>query len=114
MSIPVDGTHGMIGSVVAGDRVDIYADINAVVTAIAQNVYVLGVNSGAGGGLGSTGSSSSLILRVTPAGAARLAYASDNAKLWVVLRPATRGGVIKTRQATVPPLVRGPVVPEGD
>ena len=116
MSIPVDEVHGMIGSVVGGDRVDIYADVNGVVAPIAQNVYVLGVSSAAaGGGLGSSGNSStSLILRVTPSGASRLAFASDNAKIWVVLRPATGGGVLKTHGTTVPPLVHGPIVPEGD
>ena len=118
MSIPVDQVHGMIGSVVAGDRIDLYADVSGVVTPIAQNVYVLGVSSagGSGGGLSgsSGGSSSSLILRVTPAGASRLAFASDNAKLWVILRPATGGGTLRTHGTTVPPLVKGPIVPEGD
>jgi Flp pilus assembly protein CpaB len=117
MAIPVDQVHGLTGSVVAGDRVDVFADINSVVTAIAQNVYVLGVSAGgsssslSGGG---SGSSSSLILRLTPAGAARMIFASEHGTLWIVLRPATHGGILKTRTVTVPPYRVGAYVPEGD
>lgn len=117
MALPVDGVRGLTGSVVPGDRVDIYANINSGVTAILQNVYVLGVNGGASGGGGLSGSggegSSSLIFRVTPQGASRLVWANENGKIWVVLRPTTRGGVVKTRTVTSPFPI-GTYVPEGD
>lgn len=117
MAVPVDQVRGLTGSLVGGDRVDIYASINSGVTAILQNVYVLGVNGGAAGGGSLSGSSgegsSSLILRLTPQGASRLVWANENGKIWVVLRPTTRGGIVKTRTVTSPFPV-GTYVPEGD
>lgn len=118
MAVPVDQVRGLTGSLVAGDRVDIYASINSGVTAILQNVYVLGVNSGAASGGGLSGSSgegsSSLILRLTPAGASRMVWANENGKIWVVLRPTTHGGILRTGTVTVPPFRVGTFVPRGD
>lgn len=118
MSIPIDTIHGMIGLIVPGDRVDLYFSNDSVVAPIQQNVLVLGVTGGgASGGLsGSSGSSaSSITLRISPIAGERVAYASDNGKLWVILRPATRGGVIKRTATTLQSLLSGgKYVPVGD
>jgi pilus assembly protein CpaB len=113
ITIPVDTVHGMIGTVVVGDRVDIYANLNGVIKAIMQNVLVLGV-SGGGGGSVSGGGGSSMTFRLTPGGAARLAFASDNGKIWIILRPATRGGAIGPNLTTLQQLLaQSNLVPEG-
>jgi Flp pilus assembly protein CpaB len=113
MSIPIDSVHGMIGQVVPGDRVDVFANLNGVIKAIMQNILVLGT-SGTAGGLGQT-SASSMTMRLTPNQAARLAFAADNGKIWIVLRPATRGGTIGPNLTTLQQLLSSSkTVPEGN
>jgi pilus assembly protein CpaB len=114
MSIPLETVQGMIGQIVAGDRIDIYANLNGVIKAIMQNVLVLGVSGGTTGGVGTSSSASSMTLRVSPSGASRLAFASDNGKIWVILRPATRGGQIGANTTTLQQLLSSSkTVPEG-
>ncbi len=115
MSIPLDTVHGMIGTVVPGDRVDVYANLSGVIKAIMQNVLVLAVSGGGGSTTvsGSGGSATSMTLRVSPTGAARLAFASDNGEIWIVLRPATRGGAISSAPTTLQKLLSGSTVPGG-
>jgi pilus assembly protein CpaB len=87
VSIPIDATHGLLGVVQPGDRVDLLLSISAagssrtvaagsIIKTIFQNVYVLGTTTG------------SMTLRVNDAQAERLAWASDNGRLWVALRPS--------------------------
>lgn len=100
ITIPFDAAHGMIGQVQAGDHVDIFAGFNVtpvnrqgvpqsggqaqqVLKLILQDVPVVAVNKGGT----AAGSSGSLSLRVNDLHAEDLAFASDNGKLWVVLRP---------------------------
>jgi pilus assembly protein CpaB len=114
MSIPIDTVHGMIGQVVPGDRIDIYANLNGVIKAIMQNVLVLGVTGATTGDLATTTGASAMTLRLSPRGASRMAFASDNGKIWVVLRPATRGGRIGANLTTLQQLLgSSKTVPEG-
>jgi Flp pilus assembly protein CpaB len=94
VSVPLDASHGLIGEVSAGDHVDVLAGFNVqtgsgasrpVMRALATNVSVLKVDKGTGGGSSST---ANVTLRVAAAMATKLAFASDNGKLWIVLRPA--------------------------
>jgi pilus assembly protein CpaB len=92
ISIPVDTSHGMIGYVHAGDHVDVLASLSSggggsQVTTLAQNVAVISAPGGGGGGVGGGSSSGNIVLRVTPKQASALAYAADNGKVWIVLRP---------------------------
>jgi pilus assembly protein CpaB len=116
MSIPLDSVHGMLGTVVPGDRVDIYVFNKKLAFAapILQNVLVLGGAAAATAGINASQGGNFLTLRVTPRGAQRLAAtaSSEDSTLWVVLRPATRGGVLRYRFA--PLLRRNGIVPEGD
>ena len=81
ISIPVDTTHGLIGQVAAGNYVDIYVSVSGssgLVTLLMPDVYVL-VAPGTG--------SSNAVLRVNTNQAAKVAFAADNERMWLVLRP---------------------------
>jgi len=88
MNISVDAQHGMIGQINTGDRIDIFYGLNvegptggSVIKLLLSNVLVLRAPIGGGNGM--------YTLRVPEAQAAWLAYASDNGRLWFVLRPAS-------------------------
>jgi Flp pilus assembly protein CpaB len=100
MSIPLDAAHGLIGQVQEGDHVDVYAGFNIipltpdgrpasggqarpVLRLILSNVPVLSVGKAAG-----STSTTNVSLRVDDRQAAELAFASDNGKVWLSLRPA--------------------------
>jgi Flp pilus assembly protein CpaB len=89
IAIPVDSAHGLVGQVQAGDFVDVYVGTNstaatsggtsqALLTLLAPDILVL-VAPGT--------SSSNAILRVTTAQAPKFAFAADNTRIWLVLRP---------------------------
>jgi pilus assembly protein CpaB len=82
VAIPVDATHGLIGEVQPGDHVDVLVGLNgggatagSIIKTLLQDVPVI-LTTG-----------SSLTLRVNDLQASRLAWASDNGKIWVTLRP---------------------------
>jgi len=88
INITSDAQHGLIGQVNAGDHVDVFAGLNLrtpsgsipVIKLLMANVPVLKVPLGSGG---------QLTLKVNEREAGELAYASDNGRLWFVLRPAS-------------------------
>jgi Flp pilus assembly protein CpaB len=101
VSLPIDGAHGMIGKVSAGDHVDIYGGFNVrplkrdgtpvqggtdrpVIKLLEEDVLVLDVPEKGGGG---ANGKSQMTVRVSDQAAAKLAFASDNGILWAVLRP---------------------------
>jgi pilus assembly protein CpaB len=93
VSVPVDSAHGLIGFVRTGDHVDVLASFTAgagsnrgSVTTLLRDVLVLNVPSSSGGGIGGS-SSNNIALRVSDQDAPSLAYAADNGKVWIVLRP---------------------------
>jgi Flp pilus assembly protein CpaB len=103
IAIPVDATHGLIGQVAAGNYVDVYVGVNGakqgtLVTLLRPDVYVL-VAPGAG--------SSSAVLRVPTQDVPRFAYAADNARIWLVLRPQVGASVTPPRTATLGSLLAG-------
>ncbi|HET8537490.1 MAG TPA: Flp pilus assembly protein CpaB [Solirubrobacteraceae bacterium] len=93
VSIPLDAAHGLIGAINAGDHVDVLAGFNIqstngtrpVMRVLATNVSVLKVDKSSGAG---TGANADVTLRVNADMATKVAFAADNGKLWVVLRPA--------------------------
>jgi Flp pilus assembly protein CpaB len=114
ITIPLDPAHGLIGQIQAGDHVDVYAGFNVVAVSAAgvplaggqstpalklimQDIKVLGVSS-TKSGLGGTGSSN-VSLYVNAQQAAELAFASDNGKIWLSLRPSS--GATDTRPGLV-------------
>jgi Flp pilus assembly protein CpaB len=88
LSITLDGSHGLLGNVRAGDHVDILAGFGGdngatghpIVREILRDIVILsapgpGVTSGA------------VVVRVNDKQASELAFAADNSKLWFALRP---------------------------
>ena len=99
MTITVDSAHGMVGQIHNGDHVDVYADLQSgsgetqqFVRLLLANVPVLNAPSSASSnGFGSSNPSnqqSNVTLKVDSDQAGALAFASDNGKIWLVLRPA--------------------------
>jgi Flp pilus assembly protein CpaB len=84
ISVPVDGAHGLVGGVQTGDHVDVLASFGGIVREIVHNALVLR-GPGASGGV--AGTSGTIVLRATAAEVAKFAWASDNGKIWIILRP---------------------------
>jgi Flp pilus assembly protein CpaB len=94
LSVPVDSSHGLIGFVHAGEYVDVLASYTGgagatrgAVSTLLQDVLVLSAPGAAGGGVGVGTSTSNIVLRVSDHDATSLAYAADNGKVWIVVRP---------------------------
>ena len=125
MSVPLDSAHGLIGEVEAGNHVDVYAGFNviplradgtpanggqsrAMLKEIMQDIEVVAVGT-ASSAVGSR--TSNISLRVNDQQAAKLAFASDNGKVWLVLRPAagakqTKPGIVSVETVLlgIPPV----------
>jgi pilus assembly protein CpaB len=97
IAVPLDPAHGLVGQVEAGDRVDVFAGFNVlaagvggqgrpVVKVLMQNALVLQAPRAAGGGVGAAGAAN-VLLRTTRDQAVEIAWAVDNGKVWLVLRP---------------------------
>lgn len=110
ISIAIDGAHGMVGHVQAGDFVDVYAGLKAtdengeekqIVKLLIPKVHVLAVPGvAAAGTVGATpGGGGNVVLRVNRAESARVAWVHDNGRLWLVLRP--QSGSRRTSPQTV-------------
>jgi Flp pilus assembly protein CpaB len=123
ITIPLDASHGMIGQANAGDHVDVFAGFNVipvdsrgvplqggtsrpVLKLIMQNVPVVDVSKA------TQGNNANISLKVSDADAENLAFASDNGKLWLVLRPPSGAKPVAPRLVTVETLLLGvpPVV----
>lgn len=99
VAAPLDAAHGLIGYVQAGDHVDIVAGFviegsdgkqHPVQKTIMQNILVLDAPESAGsGGVGTMNTPKNVVLLMSDKQAADLAFASDNGKVWLALRPAT-------------------------
>jgi Flp pilus assembly protein CpaB len=125
VSVPLDTAHGMIDAIEVGNKVDVYAGMNVVwidpdgtpnnggqtkpvVRLIVTNVPVLAVGEKKRSGSGTTNVS----LRVDDRTAAKIAFASDNGRVWLALRPsagakASRPDIVtaETLLLGIPPLV---------
>jgi Flp pilus assembly protein CpaB len=120
--VPLDASHGLTADLSAGDRVDVYAAFNVtpvdssgrvitgaasrpVLRLIMQNVQVAEIKT-SGGGLGG-GGGAGVGLKVTDKQAANLAFASDNGRIWLTLRPASGAKPTKPDLVTVETLMLG-------
>jgi Flp pilus assembly protein CpaB len=114
ISLPVDTSHGMVGQIRTGDHVDVYAGFNVdtttgtqtVVRTMMQNALVLNAPTSAKkGGVG--GSDTSVTIRTNSNQAAALAWAADNGKVWLVLRPSVNATPAKPTLVTAQSLLIG-------
>ena len=108
IAIPVDTTHGLIGHIGTGDHVDIFVGFNAgkpVVKLLMQNALVLSTPGAANGADG--GKSSSVVIRANYQRAEELAFAADNGKLWLVLRPAANVKATPPEAVTIESMLFG-------
>jgi pilus assembly protein CpaB len=100
VGVALDASHGLIGQIQAGDRVDVYAGFlvkpdgaaqpRPVLRVLLQNVEVLSApapDEKAPTGTGAASQVHNLVLRVPEKDAPGLAFAADNGKLWTALRP---------------------------
>lgn len=123
VSVPLDSAHGLIGGIEPGNRVDVYAGFNVIplgadgrpinggqarpmLRQIFSNVPVVAVGEPARGS-----AATNVSLAVDDVQAAKLAFASDNGKVWLALRPSAgaksaRPGIvtIETMLLGVPPV----------
>jgi Flp pilus assembly protein CpaB len=104
--VSLDSPSEVGGQLVAGDRVDVWVAFSAqgangvsrpAVREVLQDMYVM--NAGAGGG--------NVTLRATPQQSGELIYASSNAKIWLVLRPAVGSTNLKPPVITANDLLIG-------
>jgi Flp pilus assembly protein CpaB len=116
VSIPVDSAHGLIGQLGVGDHVDVFAGFNVergssfggnvpVIKLLMPNALVLEVPKKARSGLAST--ATNVVLRAPAQQAAEMAFAADNGKIWVVLRPSANAKVTKPSLVTAQSLLLG-------
>lgn len=109
ISIPIDTAHGSLGHLRRGDRVDVLVGFLSVselgrakpmLRTLLQDVLVLSAppppKSGA---TASATAKSSVTLRVSDKQAARVAFAAENGKVWLSLRPPA--GARSTPPSTV-------------
>jgi Flp pilus assembly protein CpaB len=111
ISVPLDSAHGMVDNVEAGDHVDVFVGFNVVplvgpaagkavpvIKVLLQDALVLESPKKHDSGTGS-GDESNVVLRASRDQAAQIAWAVDNGKVWIVLRP--RAGAAAQKPAIV-------------
>jgi Flp pilus assembly protein CpaB len=119
VTVPLDSAHGLVNELEAGNRVDVYAGFNVVPLArngtpitggqarpmlrlIVPNVPVVKIGAKKSGS-----GASDVSLRVDDVKAAQIAFASDNGKLWLALRPSAGAKSAKPGIVTVETLLLG-------
>jgi Flp pilus assembly protein CpaB len=119
MTISVDQAHGMVGQINDGDHVDVYGGLSVdtggrsapVLRLLMSNIQVLKAGSSAGGGLGASGNPSNqfsdVTLNVSDSQAGALAYAAENGKVWLVLRPPNAASTAAPSTFTAQSLLLG-------
>lgn len=98
ISVSLDSAHGLGGVLNAGDHVDLLSGFlldssagrpHPALRMLMQDVLVLRVPKLASGGVvgGGTNQTGDVTLRVSNRATGKVAFAADNGKLWIVLRP---------------------------
>lgn len=115
MAVPVEAPQAVAGQIRTGDSVDVFAAFETitpgeganrpVVKTLMQNVLVL---RGAGGEEESKGGDEEqVVLRVSANSAAELAFASENGKVWLAVRPGAGAEDPKKELVTLESLLLG-------
>lgn len=119
IAVPVDGVHGLIGEVLTGDYVDVYVGIAGIagvsgggaasaaaatktqVRLLKPDILVLNAPTG------TASTASDVVLRVSVNDVAAFAYAADNERIWLVLRPQVGASNTPSAAATLATLLAG-------
>jgi Flp pilus assembly protein CpaB len=110
VSVPLDAAHGLIGQVTAGSHVDVIAGFNAqsgsgnsrpVMRTLARDISVLKVEKQGGG------KDANVTLRASATMATEIAFAVENGKVWLTLRPAAGAKEVEPRIVTADALLFG-------
>jgi Flp pilus assembly protein CpaB len=113
VTIPFDAVHGTLANLQPGDHVDVYAIFSlitvgsngapvnggvahTVLRMIMSNVYIASIAKGG-----------DLNFRVTDTQATKLAFASDNGRLWLALRPSANAKTAPPSVVTAETLMLG-------
>lgn len=98
INVPLDTAHGLVGQLQTGDRVDVMVGFEVqgangggsypVSKLLAQNIPVAAV-AGESRGITASPGNTNVSLRVNSRQAEEIAYAVDNGKVWLALRPPT-------------------------
>ena len=109
VAVPVDTSHGLIGTVQASDHVDLLVSFGSpqVIKTLLQDILVLQPPGGGSGSIGGTSAGSNMIVQVRSPQAAKLAFAADNGKIWVILRPRSGGKHAPPSTVTQTSILRG-------
>jgi Flp pilus assembly protein CpaB len=122
VSIPFDASHGATPDLTIGDHVDVYAGFNVtpvgpsgipvaggqsrpVLKLVMQDIPVVRITGGAGGVGG--GGGTEISLKVNDIQAGQLAFATDNGKLWLAVRPASGAAAARPSIVTAETLLLG-------
>ncbi len=107
ISVSFDSAHGLTGKLAKGDHVDVLSGFvldsgvgrqRPVLQMLMQDVLVLDVPKEASAAVGGGGANetSEVTLRVDAMAAPEIAFAADNGKLWLVLRPQNGADLERT------------------
>jgi pilus assembly protein CpaB len=127
VTLSLDSEHGMLGVINTGDHVDVYAGVSEQAAAgqtspilrlLIPNVAVLkaGSDTSTTGIATGSNSTSQVTLNVPDGEVGALAWAADNGKVWLVLRPANATATPAPSAVTVQSMLFGtkPVSPQGN
>jgi Flp pilus assembly protein CpaB len=116
IKVSLDAAHGLIGDVQRGDHVDVLSGFmvdtatgrpRPMLRTLMQNLLVLDAPVGVKASGGRSGSSRprEVTLRVTNKQAPKLAFAADNGKVWLVLRPQNGSDSVEQSLVTLESLL---------
>jgi Flp pilus assembly protein CpaB len=114
VSIPMDSAHGMVGDIKVGDHVDVAVGFNEqrgirgrpVLRIILQDALVLKAPAKAAGGP-ALNKTQNVLVRATDKKAAQIAFAADNGKVWLLLRPKAGAEQNQPKLVTLERLLAG-------
>jgi Flp pilus assembly protein CpaB len=118
LGVPLDSAHGLIGEIEAGSHVDVYALFKiiphradgtpigggtaySILKRIITDVTVVDIAGKSGTGLGASSTTTKVLLRLTDKQAGDVAFASDEGKVWLSLRPGAGATSTKPSLVTV-------------
>lgn len=118
IAVPLDSARGLVGRIEPGDRVDVLAGFNVlnntaggqgrpVVKVMMQDALVLDAPAQTAAGIAAANQTANVVLRVNRDQATEIAWAVDNGKLWLVLRPRAGAPPTKPGVATAESVLTG-------